>query len=45
MNNNDILVRLRYALDLKAEEMVRIFVLGEEKISKETVQEMLTKTT
>ncbi|GEM04774.1 hypothetical protein HMI01_17620 [Halolactibacillus miurensis] len=44
MNNNDLLIRLRYALDLKDEEMVDIFALGEEKIDKETVQDMLTKT-
>ncbi len=44
MNNNDRLVRLRYALDIKDEEMVDIFALGEEKITKESVQNMLTKT-
>ncbi|PXW91775.1 uncharacterized protein YehS (DUF1456 family) [Streptohalobacillus salinus] len=43
MNNNDLLVRLRYALDLKDEEMVDIFKLGDYLISKETVQRMLTK--
>lgn len=44
MNNNDILVRLRYALDLKDEEMVDIFALGEETIDKAAVQSMLAKT-
>lgn len=44
MNNNDIVVRLRYALDLKDEEMVDIFSLGEETIDKATVQSMLAKT-
>lgn len=44
MNNNDIVVRLRYALDLKDEEMVDIFALGEETIDKVTVQSILAKT-
>jgi len=43
MNNNDLLVRLRYALDLKDEELVDIFKFGDVVISKETVQGMLTK--
>ncbi|MGM0524489.1 MAG: DUF1456 family protein [Bacillota bacterium] len=43
MNNNDIVVRVRYALDLKDEEMVDIFSLGEETIDKVTVQSMLAK--
>ena len=28
MNNNDILIRLRYALDIKDADMVKIFKLG-----------------
>ncbi|GEN56461.1 hypothetical protein GCM10012290_01710 [Halolactibacillus alkaliphilus] len=44
MNNNDVVVRLRYALDLKDEEMVEIFTLGDETITKESVQAMLIKT-
>lgn len=43
MNNNDILVRLRYALDLKDEELVDIFKFGNYVLSKEMVQRMLTK--
>ncbi|MEG0553039.1 MAG: DUF1456 family protein, partial [Carnobacterium sp.] len=43
MNNNDRLVRLRYALDIKDAEMVDIFKLGEFDITKEDVQKMLTK--
>ncbi|SEL14564.1 Uncharacterized conserved protein YehS, DUF1456 family [Carnobacterium iners] len=43
MNNNDRLVRLRYALDIKDAEMVDIFKLGELEITKEEVQQLLTK--
>lgn len=45
MNNNDRLLRLRYALNIKDNDMVDIFALGEEKLKLETVQDMLTKTT
>lgn len=43
MNNNDILIRLRYALDLKNNEMVEIFELGNSTISKQDVIAMLKK--
>ena len=43
MNNNDILIRLRYALDIKDMDMVEIFGLGGIKITKEEVQEILVK--
>lgn len=43
MNKNDILVRLRYALDLKDQEMVDIFKLGDLDVTKEAVQKMLAK--
>lgn len=43
MNNNDILVRLRYALDLKNTEMVEIFKLGGYEVTLEEVQKMLIK--
>lgn len=43
MNNNDRLVRLRYALDIKDAEMVDIFKLGDLEITKEEVQQLLTK--
>ena len=43
MNNNDRLVRLRYALDIKDAEMVEIFKLGDLEMTKEDVQKMLTK--
>ena len=43
MNNNDILSRLRYALDIKDVEMVEIFGLGGIQTTKEEVKEMLTK--
>ncbi len=41
MNNNDILIKLRYALDIKNTEMVEIFKLGGIEFSEEEVQEML----
>ncbi len=43
MTNSDILIRLRYALDIKDIDMVEIFKLGGTKITKEEVLEMLTK--
>ncbi|MCA9765254.1 MAG: DUF1456 family protein [Carnobacterium sp.] len=43
MNNNDRLVRLRYALDIKDAEMVKVFKLGELDMTKEEVQQLLTK--
>ena len=44
MDNNDLLIRLRYALDIKNHDMVEIFKLGGVKVSKEDVMKMLTKT-
>lgn len=38
MNNNDRLVRLRYALDIKDADMVEIFKLGGLEITKEDVK-------
>lgn len=43
MNNNDRLVRLRYALDIKDAEMVEIFKLGDKEVTIEEVQQMLAK--
>ena len=43
MNNNDILIRLRYALDLKNTDMVDIFKLGGIEVTKEDVLLLLTK--
>ncbi|WP_037592961.1 DUF1456 family protein [Sporosarcina sp. D27] len=43
MNNNDILTRLRYALDIKDAEMVEIFKLGGVETTKTEVQNMLSK--
>lgn len=43
MNNNDILIRLRYALDIKDTDMVEIFALGGFNTTKEELQKMLTK--
>lgn len=43
MTNNDILIRLRYALDIKDNDMVEIFKLGDIDVTKEEVQMILTK--
>jgi uncharacterized protein YehS (DUF1456 family) len=43
IDNNDILIRLRYALDIKNTEMVEIFMLGGMDLSKEEVMKVLTK--
>ncbi|WP_417898035.1 DUF1456 family protein [Bacillus haimaensis] len=43
MTNNDILIRLRYALDIKDNDMVEIFQLGDVDMTKEDVQKILTK--
>lgn len=43
MKNNDILIRLRYALDIKNDDMVEIFNLGGMNFTKEDVLNMLIK--
>ncbi len=43
MTNNDILIRLRYALDIKNTDMVEIFKLGGIDVTKEEVLKILTK--
>ncbi|WP_106450031.1 DUF1456 family protein [Trichococcus alkaliphilus] len=43
MDNNDILIRLRYALDIKDADMVEVFRLGGLELTKEAVQKMLLK--
>lgn len=43
MNNKDRLIRLRYALDIKDQDMVKIFKLGDMEVTLEEVREMLTK--
>lgn len=43
MTNNDLLIRLRYALDIKNADMVEIFKLGGVKVTKEDVMNMLQK--
>lgn len=43
MNNNDRLIRLRYALEIKNAEMVEIFKLGGREVTKEEIQKILTK--
>ena len=44
MDNNDILVRIRYALDLKNVDLMKIFALGGETVKKETLIEMMKRT-
>ena len=43
MENNDILIRLRYALDIKNTDMVEIFKLGGIDVTKDDVLKILTK--
>ncbi|MFD2924552.1 DUF1456 family protein [Halobacillus naozhouensis] len=43
MDNNDILIRLRYALDIKDIDMIKIFKLGGIDLTKEEVLKVLTK--
>ena len=43
MDNNDILIRLRYALDIKDTDMVEIFKIGGVKLTIEEVRKMLIK--
>ncbi|MBC7959677.1 MAG: DUF1456 family protein [Vallitaleaceae bacterium] len=43
VNNNDILIRLRYALDIKNTDMVEIFKLGGIPLTKEEVLKILQK--
>jgi uncharacterized protein YehS (DUF1456 family) len=44
MDNNDIIIRLRYALDIKNNDMVKIFKEGGIELSKEDLLKVLTKT-
>lgn len=43
MENNDMLIRLRYALDIKNTDMVEIFKLGGIELTKADVLKVLTK--
>jgi uncharacterized protein YehS (DUF1456 family) len=43
MDNNDKLIRLRYALDIKNTDMVEIFKLGGIEVTKDEVLKILTK--
>lgn len=45
MNHNDRLTRLRYALDIKDTDMVKIFELGGASFKKEEVRQLLKKKT
>ncbi len=43
MNNNDILIRFRYALDIKDTDIIEIFKLGGITVTREELQRMLMK--
>lgn len=43
MDNNDILIRLRYAMDIKNIDMLEIFKLGGMEVTKEDLLKILTK--
>lgn len=43
MTNNDILIRLRYALDIKNTDVVEMFRLGGMKYTKDDILNMLKK--
>lgn len=43
MNNNDILIRLRYALDIKDTDMIEIFKLGGVTVTREELKKLLIK--
>lgn len=43
MNNNDVLIRLRYALDIKDTDMIEIFRLGGIAVTREELQRLLLK--
>ena len=43
MDNNDILIRLRYALDIQDAHMIEIFKIGGVEISKEELRKLLIK--
>ncbi|MFC4772829.1 YehS family protein [Enterococcus hermanniensis] len=43
MNNNDRLLRLRYAVDIKDQDLIRAFELGGMTVTHEEVSAMLTK--
>ena len=44
MNNNDLLTRLRFALDLDDSTMVEIFELGGQEMSRNNVAALLERT-
>lgn len=44
MDNNDILIRLRYALDISDKKMVQIFEQGGVTVSRDDVAKLLSKT-
>lgn len=43
MTNNDLLLRLRYAIDIKDTDLIKAFELGGITVTREEVRELLTK--
>lgn len=43
MNNNDKLVRIRYALDLKDKDLLKIFSLGGKETTREEIKQLTTR--
>ena len=43
MDNNDILIRLRYAMDMKDSDVIEIFRLGGITVTKEEIKRLLSK--
>ena len=43
MDNNDILIRLRYAMDMKDSDMIEIFRLGGITVTKDGIRRLLSK--
>ena len=43
MNNNDIVIRLRYALNIKKSDLIKVFALGGMTLDEAKVNDILTK--
>ncbi|MGX7051097.1 YehS family protein [Leuconostoc palmae] len=43
MNNNDIIIRLRYALNIKNDDMIKVFSLGGITLNEQDLHSILTK--
>ena len=43
MNNNDIVIRLRYALNIKKSDLIKVFALGGMTLDEAKVNDILTR--